>query len=65
MPSITHPTVDDMPVLLTEQDIADRVAKLAAELLEGARDAGFDLAQGFHYFRPERPRFIDDLLAAR
>jgi EAL domain-containing protein (putative c-di-GMP-specific phosphodiesterase class I) len=32
---------------------------------ERACDAGFDLAQGFHFARPERPARIDEILAAR
>jgi EAL domain-containing protein (putative c-di-GMP-specific phosphodiesterase class I) len=30
-----------------------------------ARDTGFDLAQGYHFARPEPPHRIDELLAAR
>jgi EAL domain-containing protein (putative c-di-GMP-specific phosphodiesterase class I) len=45
-----------------------RVVALAVEDEAGAdraRDAGFDLAQGFHFHRPERPGYVDGLLAAR
>jgi EAL domain-containing protein (putative c-di-GMP-specific phosphodiesterase class I) len=33
-------------------------------MADAARDAGCDLAQGFHFARPERPIRIDELLAA-
>jgi EAL domain-containing protein (putative c-di-GMP-specific phosphodiesterase class I) len=35
------------------------------EMATRARRVGFDLAQGFHYARPERPARIDEMLAAR
>jgi EAL domain-containing protein (putative c-di-GMP-specific phosphodiesterase class I) len=35
------------------------------EMAARARRVGFDLAQGFHFARPERPNRIDDLLAGR
>jgi len=38
MPSTSRPTVDDKTVLLTEQDIADRVAKLAADIAPRIED---------------------------
>jgi EAL domain-containing protein (putative c-di-GMP-specific phosphodiesterase class I) len=34
------------------------------EMATRARQVGFDLAQGFHFARPERPTRIDELLAA-
>jgi EAL domain-containing protein (putative c-di-GMP-specific phosphodiesterase class I) len=45
-----------------------RVVATAVEneaMAERAVAAGFDLAQGFHFARPERPGGIDELLAAR
>jgi EAL domain-containing protein (putative c-di-GMP-specific phosphodiesterase class I) len=45
-----------------------RVVALAVENDQDARRAretGCDLAQGFHYFHPERPTFVDRLLADR
>jgi EAL domain-containing protein (putative c-di-GMP-specific phosphodiesterase class I) len=45
-----------------------RVVALAVEDEDDVRRAlaaGFDLAQGFHYFRPERPAYVDQLLADR
>jgi EAL domain-containing protein (putative c-di-GMP-specific phosphodiesterase class I) len=44
-----------------------RTAALAVEdeaMADRAFDAGFDLAQGFHFARPERPSRIDELLAS-
>jgi len=43
-----------------------RVVALAVENeddVRRARHAGCDLAQGFHYFHPKRPSYIDQLLA--
>jgi len=45
-----------------------RVVALAVEQeddVHRARDAGFDLAQGFFFFRPERPDDVDRLLSVR
>ena len=45
-----------------------RVLALAVENerdVRRARETGCDLAQGFHYFHPERPAFVDRLLARR
>jgi EAL domain-containing protein (putative c-di-GMP-specific phosphodiesterase class I) len=48
--------VDLRVVALAVEDEADAHA---------AMDAGFDLAQGFHFHRPERPAYVDGLLASR
>jgi EAL domain-containing protein (putative c-di-GMP-specific phosphodiesterase class I) len=55
-------------VVAAAHTVGLRVVAVAVENEEdacSANDAGFDLAQGFFFHRPERPAYVDGLLAAR
>jgi EAL domain-containing protein (putative c-di-GMP-specific phosphodiesterase class I) len=55
-------------VVAAAHAVGFRVVALAVEdAADGqrARDAGFDLAQGFFYHRPSGPAYVDGLLASR